>query len=246
MFLPGKSHGQKTLVSYSPWGHKRVGHHLATIQQQQQSVYIKYIYSNLIYNIFCIYHLIYTLIYTSIWYMNKYMKYILICIWKFKKRWNRSVFSTIKGKFFPNTDMFPDLKDKHKLFLCWLCFISSGNCCSMQICRGNWQETDNIYWKMFWALNTWMELPYTEGAGSLVWRVYQCDAGAAGPVGGGLLPSSMQTPWREMLACSGVWALIWTVNVMLKHCKSGLTVKWRGRLNRSRWTSPLTMKKTSH
>ena len=36
---------------------------------------------------------------------------------KIQKRWNRSVFSTIKGKSFPNTDIFPDLKDKHKLFL---------------------------------------------------------------------------------------------------------------------------------
>ena len=32
--LPGKSHGQRSLVGYSPWGHKRVGHHLATKQQQ--------------------------------------------------------------------------------------------------------------------------------------------------------------------------------------------------------------------
>ena len=26
VFLPGKSHGQKRLVGYSPWSHKRVGH----------------------------------------------------------------------------------------------------------------------------------------------------------------------------------------------------------------------------
>ena len=25
-FLPGKSHGQRSLVGYSLWGHKRVGH----------------------------------------------------------------------------------------------------------------------------------------------------------------------------------------------------------------------------
>ena len=25
-FLPGKSHGQRSLVVYSPWGHKRVRH----------------------------------------------------------------------------------------------------------------------------------------------------------------------------------------------------------------------------
>ena len=34
VFLPWKFHGQRSLVSYSPWGHKRVRHNLATIQQQ--------------------------------------------------------------------------------------------------------------------------------------------------------------------------------------------------------------------
>ena len=32
--LHGKSRGQRSLVSYSPLGHKRVGHHLVTKQQQ--------------------------------------------------------------------------------------------------------------------------------------------------------------------------------------------------------------------
>ena len=30
--LAGKSHGQRSLADYSPWGHKRVGHDLATKQ----------------------------------------------------------------------------------------------------------------------------------------------------------------------------------------------------------------------
>ena len=34
VFSPGKSHGQRILVGYSPWGHKRVRHDLATKQQQ--------------------------------------------------------------------------------------------------------------------------------------------------------------------------------------------------------------------
>ena len=34
IFLPGKSHGQKSQVGYSPWGHKTVIHYLATKQQQ--------------------------------------------------------------------------------------------------------------------------------------------------------------------------------------------------------------------
>ena len=31
--LPGKCYGQRSLAGYSPWGHKRVGHNLATKQQ---------------------------------------------------------------------------------------------------------------------------------------------------------------------------------------------------------------------
>ena len=30
IFLTGKSHGQRSLVHYSPWSHKRVGHNLVT------------------------------------------------------------------------------------------------------------------------------------------------------------------------------------------------------------------------
>ena len=33
VFLPGKSHGQRSLVGYNPWGHKSVGHNLATKKQ---------------------------------------------------------------------------------------------------------------------------------------------------------------------------------------------------------------------
>ena len=36
VFLPGESHGQRSLAGYSPWGHKRVRHNLATKQQQKQ------------------------------------------------------------------------------------------------------------------------------------------------------------------------------------------------------------------
>ena len=34
LFLPGESHGQRSLEGYSPWGRKRVGHPLVTEQQQ--------------------------------------------------------------------------------------------------------------------------------------------------------------------------------------------------------------------
>ena len=36
VFLPGESLGQRSLVGYSPWGHRKVGHNSATKQQQQQ------------------------------------------------------------------------------------------------------------------------------------------------------------------------------------------------------------------
>ena len=39
VFLPGESHGQRSLVSYSPWGCKGVRHDWAT-KQQQQPLYI--------------------------------------------------------------------------------------------------------------------------------------------------------------------------------------------------------------
>ena len=38
VFLPGKSHGQRSLVGYSPWGHRRARHNLAT--KQQQAIYL--------------------------------------------------------------------------------------------------------------------------------------------------------------------------------------------------------------
>ena len=37
VFLPGKSHGQRGLAGYSPWDCQRVGHDLATKQQQKKS-----------------------------------------------------------------------------------------------------------------------------------------------------------------------------------------------------------------
>ena len=33
VFLPGKSHGKRSLAAYIPWGHKRVGHELVTKEQ---------------------------------------------------------------------------------------------------------------------------------------------------------------------------------------------------------------------
>ena len=49
VFFPGKSHEQRSLVSYSPRGHKRVGHSLATQQHIcifKHIHYIIFIYSS--------------------------------------------------------------------------------------------------------------------------------------------------------------------------------------------------------
>ena len=46
-FLPGTSHGQRSLVGYSPWGHKRAGHDLVTkpppLQVQLPLIQIPYV-----------------------------------------------------------------------------------------------------------------------------------------------------------------------------------------------------------
>ena len=44
LFLPGEAHGQRSLVSYSLWGCKRVGHDLANKCQQQYIYTYIYIY----------------------------------------------------------------------------------------------------------------------------------------------------------------------------------------------------------
>ena len=38
VFLPGKSHGQRSLLGYIPWGHKSVGHDLAKKKQLQTCI----------------------------------------------------------------------------------------------------------------------------------------------------------------------------------------------------------------
>jgi len=37
VYLPVKSHGQRSWVGYSPWSCKRVGYNLATKQQKQEN-----------------------------------------------------------------------------------------------------------------------------------------------------------------------------------------------------------------
>ena len=36
VFLPGESHGWRSLAGYSPWGHKRARHDLVTEQQKKK------------------------------------------------------------------------------------------------------------------------------------------------------------------------------------------------------------------
>ena len=42
LFLPGKSHGQQSLVGYSPWAH-RIGHEWVTEQTRTQSIHSRYV-----------------------------------------------------------------------------------------------------------------------------------------------------------------------------------------------------------
>ena len=53
VFLPGKSHGQRSLVSYSPWGCKRVELDLVTKQQQKMKLVESYRIPSL-FNLFAI------------------------------------------------------------------------------------------------------------------------------------------------------------------------------------------------
>ena len=41
VFLPGKSHGQRSLVGYSPWGSQKSRHDLVTKEQQPEEEVIK-------------------------------------------------------------------------------------------------------------------------------------------------------------------------------------------------------------
>ena len=66
VFLPGKSHGQRSLVGCSPWGCKRVGHDLATKQQQEQPIIIGCTAKSPLYLVSAFYHLICTYIVINI------------------------------------------------------------------------------------------------------------------------------------------------------------------------------------
>ena len=57
----GESHGQRSVAGYSPWGHKRVGHNLATEQQQ-------YIYMGILFHILFHYRLLQDTDYSSLLY----------------------------------------------------------------------------------------------------------------------------------------------------------------------------------
>ena len=53
VFLSGEFHGQRRLVGYSPWDHKRFGHNLATKQQQQHP--LLFILITIVFNMWEIY-----------------------------------------------------------------------------------------------------------------------------------------------------------------------------------------------
>ena len=49
-FLPGKSHGRRSLVGYSPWGHKRVVHNSVTKQELVTVSFLEQYFTQLLYN----------------------------------------------------------------------------------------------------------------------------------------------------------------------------------------------------
>ena len=51
VFLPGKSHGQRSLVGQSPWGHKRVGYDLET-KQPKKTNWTFYVFTQRQFNVF--------------------------------------------------------------------------------------------------------------------------------------------------------------------------------------------------
>ena len=55
VFLPGKSDGQRSLMDFSPWNHKRVRHDLATNQQHQPTLPRPLLMAKLVY-LFCPVH----------------------------------------------------------------------------------------------------------------------------------------------------------------------------------------------
>ena len=67
VFLPGKSHGQRSLEGYSPWSSKRARHDFVTKQQKQIPVFIhKYLF-----------HLFWQFIFSSIQFSHSVMSYSL-------------------------------------------------------------------------------------------------------------------------------------------------------------------------
>ena len=66
VFLPGESHGRRSLQGYSPWGHRRVRYNSATKQQEQLAygVVLILLYSRVIQ--LCIYIYTHTHTYTHI------------------------------------------------------------------------------------------------------------------------------------------------------------------------------------
>ena len=56
VFLLGRSHGQRSLVGYSPWGRKESGHDRAHTQQQHWGHSSHFEWCSLLYNLWSVYH----------------------------------------------------------------------------------------------------------------------------------------------------------------------------------------------
>ena len=69
--MPGKSHGQRSLAGYSPWGYKRAGHDLETKWQQWQNCGLKMTLDHQYKLPYNLYHLIKEPVTLALFYLRK-------------------------------------------------------------------------------------------------------------------------------------------------------------------------------
>ena len=83
IFLSGKSHGQRSMADYSPWGHKKVRHDLETKQQQYTYIYV------------CVCVCVCVYIYRCVC--------VCVCNWFTSLyTWNKHIFKSTKGQSVKN------------------------------------------------------------------------------------------------------------------------------------------------
>ena len=118
--LPGKSHGQRGLVGYSPWGRKRVGHDLATKQQLSSLTVGHFQNQNL--------HKIYEKSASVTW--NDYRLRDMCCDWGGKTQWNE-----MKSAFYRQIEIRHVYVPWRCVRICISCkILNAGGCRTVENC----------------------------------------------------------------------------------------------------------------